>query len=194
VNYKHGHARKGRKSPEFYVWQAMLARCYRKTHISYPDYGGRGIRVCARWIRDFAAFLHDIGPRPSVRHTLDRENTAGNYTPKNTRWVTRDVQNRNRRNNVLVTINGRRRPLSAWAETFNIPYGTVRNRLGRGWSARRALTTPVRTTRPPVSAMVRAKVRKLYATGKWTQRALADRFGLHGGRDNIRSILSEVAT
>lgn len=188
MNYKHGYARKAKKSIEFLLWQAMIARCYRKTHKSYKNYGGRGIRVCARWIRDFGAFIVDVGPRPSRRYMLDRRDNDGDYKPGNIRWVKRVVSNRNRRNNVLVKIGRRKRTLSAWAEHFNVPYGTVRNRIYRGWPVRRALEMPARTKRKPISEALKKKIRGLFAKG-WTRRELADHFGLHGGPDNIGRIL-----
>lgn len=79
---RHGHAREGRVTVEFSCWQAMLARCRRPGHSSYPNYGGRGIRVCERW-QTFEQFLADMGSRPSPRHSLDRIDVDGHYEPGN---------------------------------------------------------------------------------------------------------------
>jgi hypothetical protein len=55
---------------EYLAWQDMLARCYHPTHPDYPQEGGRGIKVCARWRfgehgkNGFACFLDDMGPMP----------------------------------------------------------------------------------------------------------------------------------
>ena len=82
-------------SGEFHTWANMIARCYRKTHHAYHDYGGRGIRVCARWRErggyGLRNFLRDLGPRP-VGMTLDRINPQGHHEPTNCRWTTPEIQ------------------------------------------------------------------------------------------------------
>lgn len=74
----------------------MRQRCNDPNSKDYKSYGGRGIKVCKRW-DDFAKFYSDMGPRPSPKHTIDRENNLGHYTPNNCRWVTMAVQCNNRR-------------------------------------------------------------------------------------------------
>lgn len=85
----------GKGSPEYRNWQAMKTRC---NDVSDPLYGGRGIQVCERWRNSFAAFLSDMGRRPSSSHSIDRfPNTSGNYEPGNCRWATPTEQAKNRR-------------------------------------------------------------------------------------------------
>jgi len=83
-------------TPEYRSWQMMKNRCNNPKARDYAYYGGKGIRVCKRWESSFAAFLEDMGRRPTDKHTLDRINTAKNYTPSNCRWATRETQARNR--------------------------------------------------------------------------------------------------
>lgn len=85
-----------RNCPEYKVWAGMRERCNNPNCKSYPNYGGRGITVCDRW-KSFESFLLDMGPRPSAKHTLDRKDTNGNYTPENCRWATWSDQNINKR-------------------------------------------------------------------------------------------------
>src|ERR1700676_319378 len=122
-------------------WATMLHRCYDRKDPRYSRYGMRGIQVCQRWRRSFAAFLADMGPRPSARHTIDREDNDGDYTPRNCRWATKRQQARNRCDNVVIRFRGRVQCLTAWAEELGIVPNTLNYRLRRGWTIKRALTT-----------------------------------------------------
>lgn len=95
---KHGNASLGRPSPEYMCWIAAKKRCVNPSNASYRHYGGRGIRMHPEWASSFEAFLRDMGPRPSAVHSLDRIDPEGNYEPGNCRWVTTDIQARNKRN------------------------------------------------------------------------------------------------
>lgn len=83
------------KTPTYVSWRAMVSRCTDPGNASYPSYGGRGIKVCDRWL-NFENFLADMGPRLSLDHSIDRENRDCDYEPGKCRWATREEQNANR--------------------------------------------------------------------------------------------------
>lgn len=140
---RHQHAKRGAPSPEYRVWGSMIQRCENPARASYRLYGGRGIRVYPAWRLSFDAFLRDVGPRPSPRHTLDRVDSDGHYEPGNVRWATPLQQANNARSNRLVTFNGETRTRAEWARHLGIKYFTLRQRLDKGWPPERAFTRPI---------------------------------------------------
>lgn len=94
----HGDAPRKKQTKEYKAWANMIARCENPNVDRYPIYGGRGIKVCARWRMSFENFLSDMGRKPSLDHSIDRIEVNGNYEPGNCRWATPDVQANNKRN------------------------------------------------------------------------------------------------
>jgi hypothetical protein len=134
-----GKTRTNKMSPEYTTWAAMRQRCLTPTCKKFPRYGGRGIRICDRW-QDFAAFLADMGPKPSSKHTVERINNDGDYEPANCRWATNTEQSRNRSSNTILELDGVRRCLAEWVEITGIRLTTIQQRKRAGWSDRDALT------------------------------------------------------
>jgi hypothetical protein len=120
----------------------MKSRCYCETTIRFADYGGRGISVCDRWRDDFAAFLADVGQKPTPKHSLDRIDVDGNYEPGNVRWATIREQNTNTRRSIYATIDGVTLPIIEWAEKNGLYQELVAARLRRGWSPEDAVSLP----------------------------------------------------
>lgn len=93
---KHGHSRRGKHTPEYNSWRAMNKRCSNPNTPGYKNWGGRGIKVCKRWLK-FENFLADMGPRPAFT-SIERRNNDGDYKPSNCYWATRKEQRANQRN------------------------------------------------------------------------------------------------
>lgn len=91
-NLQHG----GSFTSEYSSWHHMKDRCLNPKHHAYKSYGGRGIRICKRWINSFFCFLKDVGTKPSPSHSLDRINNNKGYFPRNVRWATPKQQANNR--------------------------------------------------------------------------------------------------
>lgn len=140
---QHGHATRNAPSPEYNAWRALIQRCTNPRNPGYADYGGRGIRVCRRWLRSFSAFLADVGRRPTSQHTLERSNNDHGYEPGNVVWATRAEQLRNTRRTRHLTHDGRTQCLVDWAIELGIKPRALRARLDRGWTVEQALTIPL---------------------------------------------------
>lgn len=91
VNKKHGDT----GSPEHRTWKNMKRRCDNPKGNRWMQYGGRGIKVCERWLNSYENFLEDMGRKPSPIHSIDRINVNGNYEPSNCRWATPKEQSNN---------------------------------------------------------------------------------------------------
>lgn len=130
------------ETPEYSSWKDMKARCLNPNNPAFGYYGGRGISICDRWLHSFSAFLEDLGRRPSLKHTLERRDTNGNYTPDNCYWATRKQQQNNLRSNVRVLYGGELRTISQWAEHTGVPREVIYWRINHGWPVARAIFTP----------------------------------------------------
>lgn len=133
----------GSETPEFEVWLGIRSRCFNEGDTYFARYGGRGITMCDRWRDDFAAFLADMGKRPSPSHSIERKDNDGHYEPGNCMWANAKQQARNRSSTLRVTIGEETKSLAEWAEQFGQPYARVLQRIRkRGWSPLDALQAP----------------------------------------------------
>lgn len=128
----HGESVGGRASVEYKAWLHMKERCYSIKDKQYKDWGGRGIRVCDRWLNKFENFLSDMGRKPSKNLSIDRIDNDGNYEPGNCRWGDGDQQNKNKRNNKWYEYEGERMILKDWARKLKTDSGNINYFLKKG--------------------------------------------------------------
>ncbi len=118
----------------YWSYHNMISRCYKEYDKKFPHYGGRGIKVCDRWLEGFHNFFEDMGEKPSPDHSLDRIDTNGDYYPENCRWATREEQQNNRRDNVIVSFNGKEQTLAQWSRETGVSAKLLRVRHKNGCS------------------------------------------------------------
>lgn len=118
------------KTPEYVVWNAIKGRCYNKNNKDYKDYGGRGIKVCDRWLECFENFFNDMGKRQDSSYSLDRfPDNNGDYTPENCKWSNSLEQSHNRRNTKRFEYEGSSRLLVDWVLEFGVSYQSAHHYL-----------------------------------------------------------------
>jgi len=119
------------KNPLQYRWRDMVARCTKPTRRDYARYGGRGIRVCERWMV-FSRFADDMPPPPTPEHQLDRIDNDRDYEPGNCRWATIAEQRRNTSRTRWVLLNGKQMPLVDAAKKMRVNERTLRTWVREG--------------------------------------------------------------
>lgn len=131
VNFNKGTHKKSNSST-YNTWISMKQRCLNSQAPNYELYGGRGIKICDRWIHSFENFLEDMGEKPSEKHSIDRIDVNGNYEPSNCRWATNDEQQNNKRNSVKEMVNGNLYSFRELSCLYNIKESRIRNWRRRG--------------------------------------------------------------
>lgn len=142
---KHGMT----NSLEYSSWRAMLTRCGFKNYHAYNRYGGRGIKVCDRWLKNFENFYADMGKKPSPKSTLDRIDNDGDYSPENCRWADVSTQSINRSTNRVISFRGKTQRITQWADELGVNVSILCKRFSRGWSVEEVLTTELNPKRRP---------------------------------------------
>lgn len=98
--------------------------------------------MCDRWKESFLAFIEDVGPRPSPKHSLECVNNNGHYEPGNVVWAEREQQANNKSTSVILEFRGESLSVNQWARRLGICNRTIGMRLNAGWSIEKTLTTP----------------------------------------------------
>jgi hypothetical protein len=123
---------------EYRCWQHIKTRCTNPRCKEYKNYGGRGIKICERWMK-FENFLEDMGRREKGM-TIDRKDVNGDYCPENCTWSNWITQSRNKRNSVFLNLNGENKTLAEWSDISGIKRTTLWMRLFKyGWTLEKAI-------------------------------------------------------
>ncbi len=134
----HGNSPKKGQTPVYNSWCKMIGRCENPRNRAFPNYGGRGITISPK-IRSFQNFYSLMGDRPAGME-IERICNDGDYAPGNIRWATHKEQQRNKRNNHLLTYNGKTQCVTAWAEELGLKRATIEKRIHHGWPVERLLS------------------------------------------------------
>lgn len=135
-NHRHGM----RNSRIYRIWRGMNARCKNPKEISFPNYGGRGIKVCERWAK-FENFYEDMKRGYNDTMTIERIDYNGEYCKENCKWIPKGLQSRNTRRNIEIEFEGKKWRLYDLSEKYEINYHTLYNRIFiYGISVKDALT------------------------------------------------------
>lgn len=119
------------------IYINIKSRCYNENSDSFSDYGGRGIKVCNEWMSEEDGFINFYNWSISNGYqddlSIDRIDVNGNYEPNNCRWATAKEQGNNRRNNVIIEIDDKRKTAAQWANEKGIKVQSVYSRIKNGW-------------------------------------------------------------
>lgn len=104
----------------YWAWKAMKQRCQNPRCHAYQNYGARGITVCEEWqkFEPFCEWALENGYQKGL--DLDRRDNDGNYSPDNCRWITRRENTNNRRNTIMIDVDGVILPETVWSDRLGI--------------------------------------------------------------------------
>lgn len=151
--YAHGAEQTGEKSHLYKhgmcytrinrIYRKIKQRCQNKNSQAYKRYGGRGIRICEEWEKNFISFYEwSIANGYNDSLTIDRIDNDGDYSPDNCRWADMKTQQNNRGNNTIIEIKGIRKTISEWCDEYGTNYRLAYKRIRNGWSPIDALAIP----------------------------------------------------
>lgn len=140
ARFKHGQS----GTPLYSKWAGMKDRCLNTLNKNYHNYGGRGIKVCGRWLGEngFVNFFNDMGIPPKGKPEIDRIDNNKNYEPGNCRWVDHMKQSRNKRPNIFISMLGNTLCLKDMCSLLDVIYKRVHRRYRKGWAMDCVLLIP----------------------------------------------------
>lgn len=138
---KQEKSKKRNRNDLWVTWYNMKQRCTNPTNHCYSRYGGRGIKICDKWLNDFHSFekwAKESGYKKGL--TIDRIDNDKGYSPENCRWVTMNVQQNNRRTNRIETYEGVTDTVANLCRFYGRDYWLVNNRLQKGKNIEEAMS------------------------------------------------------
>lgn len=135
LNLPRNEGEKVSKHPLYRCWASMKNRCYNdKDERNYAWYGGRGIKICDRWLGNdgFWNFVDDMGPKPGPAYSIDRIDPDGDYCPENCRWASPSEQAMNRRTSLKACVSGRYKSPHEISADTGLNIATVRRKIKNG--------------------------------------------------------------
>lgn len=133
----HGYS----KNSMYHRYRAMIRRCYDPLHKEFHNYGGRGIKVCDRWLKSVENYMEDMGEAPFYMASIDRIDNDGDYFKENCHWATKKEQTINRRVTKIIEINGESMCLADWSRKLGCTKTAIYSRLRRGWTIEESINT-----------------------------------------------------
>lgn len=143
-------------SREYSSYRAMRKRCYDKNNKDFHNYGGRGIKVCARWVESFESFLEDMGPRPKGT-SLDKIDNEHDYSPLNCRWASDNEQAINRRSTINFELYGKMGTMQDHCRDHGTCSKTVKDKLATGLSFKEAFELILENRRNNIKPFLKTK-------------------------------------
>lgn len=146
--FKHGMSR----SPFYNKWKHLIERCYNKKNKRYSSYGGRGIKVCDRWLEKFENFRDDmyesylkhVEKDSKSQTSIERVDVDGMYSPENCIWIPMKDQCDNKTTTHYLEWNGKRMNIRQWEKYLGFKRGVISTRINNyNWSIQKALETPL---------------------------------------------------
>lgn len=119
-----------KKHPLYGRWKAMRWRCMSTRCPDYPNYGGRGIKLCQRWT-EFWSFVEDMGDTFEPGMTIERIDVNGDYEPGNCKWITNEEQANNRRTTNWIELDGLRMNVMQWSIYAKVDRSNIYRRLDK---------------------------------------------------------------
>lgn len=132
INPAYSHGLNGARI--YRIWGAIKSRCYNEKLPSYKNYGGRGIKMCDEWKKDFINFYNDMKEGYDDSLSIDRIDYNGDYNKANCRWATLFEQSRNKRNNYWFEADGMKMIKMDWAAYLNVDHNRINEKLRHGYT------------------------------------------------------------